>query len=115
MFFIYYPRDLKSKWEKVHNCLVPDVGRDGIPHALNIYRLAPGDAEYLLKNHGIDTKACLLPGDVRLTNVHFFIVYSATSGSIAILLINVIYYMIYKLENPFLESFKIDPTSPWPW
>lgn len=36
-------------------------------------------------------------------------------GTVLMLVILGLYYIIYKLEIPFIEQYKVEKNKPWPW
>jgi hypothetical protein len=51
-----------------------------------------------------EKKTCLmLPGDMKMTVVQFLIMYITVIGTALVYAILAVYYVIYKLEIPFLE------------
>lgn len=69
-----------------------------------------------VKTEEEDPQDCLyLPGVYRITPTQLLLVYGTSTGIGMILGLNLIYWMIYKLEHPFVEQFKIDKDRPWPW
>ena len=56
-----------------------------------------------------------MPEGYRLTKSQLLIPNYMTHGASVILLINFVYYFIYKYEFEFFEQFKIEKNQPWPW
>ena len=46
------------------------------------------------------------------TVIHLFL--PALVHLIALIVVNIGFYTIYKLDHPFFEKYKINP-DPWPW
>ena len=102
--FSYLPKLAHNIWPSVHSCLVSDLDKNGMPHALSIQRVDPAK----------DDGSCALPDGLRLTYTQFFIAYILGLGAGSILQLNMIYYVLYRFEFPFIEQFKC-VSDPWPW
>lgn len=60
--------------------------------------------------------SCLwMPKGYRLTKSQFLIPNSMMHSVSVILMINFVYYFIYKYEFEFFEQYKIEKNMPWPW
>lgn len=79
----------------------------------------PEEKEYLLKTWNIDAEACDLPffrGDgYRFTFTQWDIFNTVFIGTLMIFGLNACWWVLYHFEFPFIEQYKIDPKTPWPW
>ena len=50
-----------------------------------------------------------------MTVIQFLIAYITVIGTAMVYAILAVYFLIYKLEIPFIEQFKIDQKREWPW
>ena len=100
LIFKNLPRIAKTAWPYLYDCLIADK---------NNSKVMSFQVNY-------DEKTChLLPGDIKLTVVQFLITYVTVIGTVLVYAILGVYYVIYKLEIPFIERFKIDKDKEWPW
>ena len=81
------------------------MAQNGTLHKLEPQYYREDMQEYLLKEYGINSKACLwLPENgFRLTFTQFLILYLSAFGTSMILIINLFFVMLYILKIPFIE------------
>jgi len=107
---------VNNVWPSVYNCLIPPVDKNGQPHGWNIQAYNPSLNEELLEKYGIESDKCtLFSENFRPTFPQFIITSYLVGGILGTTAFNGIFYVIYRLEHPLIEQFKIEKDVPWPW
>lgn len=99
----YYDLNV-NKWPGIYACLIDE---EKISETVTMEDLLEKAKEN-----------CTMKGieGMHLTHVNYFLVHDAAIGTVMITIIyQVIWYIVYKLNHPWIEQYKALPNEPWPW
>ena len=100
---VYSPIVGRFVMSKVHNCIADDVQNGEIQSFLKIQ----------FKENG--TICEYLPFGYLITRTQYFAIFVVYLGVSMIIELNLVYWVIYRLELPFFEQYRVFKEEPWPW
>ena len=85
-------------------CMVEDVDDNGVPYGFRILEADPAK----------DGWCPFLPRGWKVPKTMFFLIYSWNAASVQ-LFVNAWWMVVYRLEHPFFEQYKVEKDIQWPW
>jgi hypothetical protein len=54
-------------------------------------------------------------GAYQIAEWQFMFGFTLLYNFLVFCIVNLVYYVIYKLEHPFFEKYKVQKDEKWPW